>query len=297
MINKLRSIFPSLITYEKYPITSDDTYKWFITTTDELIGIKKRELTTKDDVLLNTFLQPYDSVFPVPTMDEQRWQTRITTEKPAKTRSTYRFIYFSIQKNQIDPHTFKNAINELFNKTVPVLWENEQEGIIIEEQSGSKDESMSYEQIIDVLMSDLYVKIKFFVGSFVRNHFEAPSYYQTLKQGSRVAFTYSAKAVVNYIDVIPYLFIEKADKPLRKSITQSVLRDVKDDEELLKTIETFIACNLNISVTAKELYMHRNSLQYRIDKFIDITGIDVRQFHQAVTVYLAILGLKAEQDN
>jgi DNA-binding PucR family transcriptional regulator len=60
----------------------------------------------------------------------------------------------------------------------------------------------------------------------------------------------------------------------------------------LKMLETFVQCNLNISETAKELYMHRNSLQYRLDRFLEKTGIDVRQFQHAMPVYLAMLARK-----
>ncbi|MER2142109.1 MAG: helix-turn-helix domain-containing protein, partial [Priestia megaterium] len=54
--------------------------------------------------------------------------------------------------------------------------------------------------------------------------------------------------------------------------------------------------NLNVSLAAKKLYMHRNSLQYRIEKFIDRTHLDIKHFTGAVSAYLAILALKNSQD-
>ncbi|MBY6268509.1 helix-turn-helix domain-containing protein, partial [Parageobacillus thermoglucosidasius] len=54
-------------------------------------------------------------------------------------------------------------------------------------------------------------------------------------------------------------------------------------------IKTFFQCDLNVSLAAKKLYMHRNSLQYRIDKFIEKTGMDIKHFQGAVAVYLAML--------
>lgn len=58
------------------------------------------------------------------------------------------------------------------------------------------------------------------------------------------------------------------------------------DTELVQTLKVYFECNLNVSLTAKKLYMHRNSVQYRIDKFIEKTGLDVKHFHEAAAVSL-----------
>jgi DNA-binding PucR family transcriptional regulator len=51
---------------------------------------------------------------------------------------------------------------------------------------------------------------------------------------------------------------------------------------------------MNVSLAAKKLYLHRNTLQYRVDKFIEKTGIDIKHFGNAVSIYLALMidGLK-----
>ena len=105
---------------------------------NEIIGINEEELTSKDVSLLATFLLPYNINLPIPTDEEQKWRNAIhSTESSAnfEMKNPYRFIYFSIKKNQIDPIVFKDAIHELFANPVPILWENGHEGIIIEEQT------------------------------------------------------------------------------------------------------------------------------------------------------------------
>jgi DNA-binding PucR family transcriptional regulator len=49
--------------------------------------------------------------------------------------------------------------------------------------------------------------------------------------------------------------------------------------------------NLNVSEAAKKLYIHRNSMQYRLEKFSERTGLDIRKFDDAVNIHLAILAL------
>ena len=55
------------------------------------------------------------------------------------------------------------------------------------------------------------------------------------------------------------------------------------DEEMLDTIETFFRKDLNLSDTARQLYIHRNTLVYRLDKVQRLTGLDLRSFDDSVT--------------
>jgi len=61
------------------------------------------------------------------------------------------------------------------------------------------------------------------------------------------------------------------------------------DSEMLSTLQTFFQNDCNISETSKSLYIHRNTLLYRLDKFKQATGMDVRNFHDAVLVHMALL--------
>ncbi|HIU00954.1 MAG TPA: helix-turn-helix domain-containing protein [Candidatus Coproplasma excrementavium] len=59
------------------------------------------------------------------------------------------------------------------------------------------------------------------------------------------------------------------------------LRKVFSDAELMRTAECFIECSLNISAAARALYMHRNTMMYRLDKIRRMTGLDIRDFYHA----------------
>ncbi|MEG0271470.1 MAG: helix-turn-helix domain-containing protein, partial [Clostridia bacterium] len=55
------------------------------------------------------------------------------------------------------------------------------------------------------------------------------------------------------------------------------------NDEMLQTIEMFFRKDLNLSDTARQLFIHRNTLVYRLDKVQRQTGLDLRHFDDAVT--------------
>ena len=61
------------------------------------------------------------------------------------------------------------------------------------------------------------------------------------------------------------------------------------DEETLTTINKFFENNLNVSETSRQLYVHRNTLVYRLEKLEKSTGLDIRKFDDALTFKIAMM--------
>lgn len=61
------------------------------------------------------------------------------------------------------------------------------------------------------------------------------------------------------------------------------------DEEILTTINMFLENNLNVSETARQLYVHRNTLLYRLEKLEKMSGLDIRIFDDALTLKIALM--------
>lgn len=296
MTDQLKKIYSSLIRYEERGREVDGAYHWFMTADNDIIGIHESEVDDKNLAVLTAFLKPYHNEFPEMTAEELKWHQAIQsglTAEDAETGSPYRFVYFSIKENQISPEIFKEAVHELFPGSVPILWDNGHEGILIEHTEIGSD-NIIYEEIIDVLMSDLYIKINFLVGPFKEGMEKAASYHAFMKTAAASIFAHSDKAVANISDAVPYMLIGQADSAGHQHIREMILQDYAEDEETLKMIDVFTRYNLNVSETAKALHLHRNSLQYRLDRFAENTGIDIRKFHHAMAVYLAMLATSSE---
>ncbi len=74
------------------------------------------------------------------------------------------------------------------------------------------------------------------------------------------------------------------------------LPDRRIDEEMQVTIRRFFEHNLNISETARQLYLHRNTLVYRLERLEKIIGLDIRRFDDAMTFQIAMMVLAHYRD-
>lgn len=72
------------------------------------------------------------------------------------------------------------------------------------------------------------------------------------------------------------------------SLSKFVLKEFVDDIEMKKTIITFLEANQNASLAAKELYLHRNTLNQRLDKFQLKTSFNVKNFIEGYLIYRLI---------
>ena len=61
------------------------------------------------------------------------------------------------------------------------------------------------------------------------------------------------------------------------------------DEEMLQTIDRFFENNLNVSETSRQLYVHRNTLVYRIERLQKFTGLDIRKFDDALILKISLM--------
>jgi carbohydrate diacid regulator len=69
------------------------------------------------------------------------------------------------------------------------------------------------------------------------------------------------------------------------------------DQETLFTIQRFFENNLNVSETSRKLFVHRNTLVYRLEKIKKITGLDLREFDDAIVFKVALMVKKYLDSN
>ena len=106
---------------------------------------------------------------------------------------------------------------------------------------------------------------------------------------------YTEKNVVAYSSLGIGRLIYQLPIPLCRMYIKEIFdnRSPDDfDEETLTTINKFFENSLNVSETSRQLYIHRNTLVYRLDKLQKSTGLDLRVFEDAITFKIALMVVK-----
>ncbi len=87
--------------------------------------------------------------------------------------------------------------------------------------------------------------------------------------------------------------LEKLLESLDEEVVKQYFADLPispfwEDEELCRTLETFLEQDLNVSETARRMFIHRNTLIYRLDRLKQETGLDARRFEDAFRIRLVL---------
>jgi len=285
MLDKLATIYQEDFTNQYKELSND--YLWLQTEEGQIFGIRKSRLTEREGELLQTLFKPIKR-----NNNDQygKWYQYIYTNKPIpESISNVRFYYFYSNR----PIEEKEIFLEIVSGVIPnpsIVWLNNQHGWIVDEAPSSTAQVDELVQLVESVTSDFYIDVQIFIGQlhevnpFIKKKIqEEMDYVQRFKQSQT-----SKNHLFTFSDVLSFHFVN-CDKPFSNELLSDLLIKVFQDQELIQTIKQFIECNLNVTQTAKKMFMHRNSVQYRIEKFVELTGIDIRQFKEALTVYLLIL--------
>ena len=120
--------------------------------------------------------------------------------------------------------------------------------------------------------------------------------YKEAKMALEVGRIFSGDStVIAYTELGIGRLIYQLPIPLCKMFIKEIFDNRRPDmfdEETLQTIEKFFENNLNVSETSRQLFIHRNTLVYRLDKLQKSTGLDLRVFEDAITFKIAMMVVK-----
>lgn len=147
--------------------------------------------------------------------------------------------------------------------------------------------------IVDTLNTEAMVSVRVSHGTIVEELKDVSRSYKEADMALQVGRVFYADRIILAYNE---LGIGRLIHQLPKSLCEMFLQEVFDgdaqemfEEEELTTVFTFFENNLNISETARQLYVHRNTLVYRLEKIQKKTGLDVRSFEDALTFKIAMM--------
>lgn len=161
-------------------------------------------------------------------------------------------------------------------------------------ENESYDELEEIAKVVrDMLNSEAMSAVRIAYGTIVNEINQVSKSYKEAKMALDVGkIFYSEKDIIAYSTLgigrlIYQLPIQLCEMFMREVFGEN-LPDTFDDETLV-TINKFFENNLNVSETARQLYVHRNTLVYRLEKLQKTTGLDIRVFDDALTFKIALM--------
>ena len=150
--------------------------------------------------------------------------------------------------------------------------------------------------MVDMLNTEAMSQVHVAYGTVVNELKEVSRSYKEAKMALDVGkIFFSNKNVVAYAKLGIGRLIYQLPIPLCRMFIKEIFDGKSPDEfddETLTTINKFFENSLNVSETSRQLYIHRNTLVYRLDKLQKSTGLDLRVFEDAITFKIALMVVK-----
>ena len=147
--------------------------------------------------------------------------------------------------------------------------------------------------IADTLSTEFYTKVFIGISTVVDSLKDLAKAYQEAQVALEVGKVFETeKNIISYENLGIGRLIYQLPTTLCEMFLQEVFKKgslESLDRETLMTIQSFFENNLNVSETSRKLFVHRNTLVYRLDKIRKLTGLDLREFEHAITFKVALM--------
>lgn len=211
--------------------------------------------------------------------------------------NVYRLVFLiktgkekDIQSHVVIQSLFPNRAKDF------VIAVDEESTVLIKELKTAddyKEIDKTAKAVVDTLNTELMVKAQIGIGSIVDNVREIGRSFKEAQTALQIGSIFeNDKAIINYNNLGIGRLIYQLPTTLCKLFLKEVFKEGSLealDHETIFTIQKFFENNLNVSETSRQLYVHRNTLVYRLDKIQKITGLDLRNFDDAIIFKVSML--------
>jgi len=205
---------------------------------------------------------------------------------------------FLVRQSEPASPAMIDAIQAMFpdKQTDFVLSINETDAAVIKQlPEGTEGKRLDKiaQQIEEGLAKDMDLKVVVGIGTVVSNIRDLARSYKEAQLAIEVGKVFDTeRSIINYDNLGIGRLIYQLPTTLCEMFLQEVFKknpiDALDQETLF-TINKFFENNLNVSETARKLFVHRNTLVYRLEKIKKLTGLDLREFDDAITFKVALM--------
>ena len=212
-----------------------------------------------------------------------------------------RRVIFIIETSHDKDTNTLDSVRSLFGgKTRDFITAVDEKNIIVVKElfagEGYAEMEKVAEEMLSMLKSEGEEGAHIAYGTIVGNIKEVSKSYKEAKLALDVGkIFFEEKDIIAYSALGIGRLIYQLPIPLCKMFIREIFEGKSPDdfdEETLTTINKFFENSLNVSETSRQLYIHRNTLVYRLDKLQKSTGLDLRVFEDAITFKIALMVVK-----
>ncbi len=212
-----------------------------------------------------------------------------------------RRVVYILESEQSKDYSTLEAVKNLFaqSKNDFITAVDEKSIIIIkelEESDGPEEMHHIADRVVEALDQGDHGAIHIAYGNPVGEIKEVSHSYKEARMALDVGkIFFEDQNVIAYSQLGIGRLIYQLPIPLCKMFIKEIFTDKSPDDfddETITTINKFFENNLNVSETSRQLYIHRNTLVYRLDKLQKSTGLDLRVFDDAITFKIALMVVK-----
>nr|WP_215144920.1 helix-turn-helix domain-containing protein [Exiguobacterium qingdaonense] len=270
--DRIKSIFPTAVHRSKDASSDLD---WFETQDGTVFGIPTLELSEREQKLLRMWATPIVQSDP----HQRKWQERFQDDA-FRFNHSFRLISLSLQ--EVEEETFESFISIIrdFMPHAEIVLITQKHIELIEQ--GSFIDLHEFEDVLRAIASDCFI--------------EAYAVYSERPQGSlsqvyrqhQLLMPYARLSTKTYpaSQLLYHYLLQEQDFKERMHRTAPLMKML--DLSTIELLESLFSHSLNVSHTAKALFMHRNTLNYRLDRLFETTGYDARKFYDASLLQLMV---------
>lgn len=211
-----------------------------------------------------------------------------------------RIVFIIETKNEKDTNALETVRTLFSSKTKDFITAVDEKNIILVKEvkpsESYEDMNKTAKVIVDMLNTEAMSSVNVAYGTIVNEIKEVSRSYKEAKLALDVGkIFYSDRKIIAYSNLGIGRLIYQLPIPLCKMFIKEIFGGKSPDEfddETLATINKFFENSLNVSETSRQLYIHRNTLVYRLDKLEKSTGLDLRVFEDAITFKIALMVVK-----
>lgn len=211
-----------------------------------------------------------------------------------------RIVFVVETEGTREPRSLESLRTALLGKKSDFVTAVDEKSIIIvrelEDKEGLSQAQQIGERIFEHVKMDTASSVRVGYGTVIGELQELSRSYKEAQMALDVGKIFNPeKAVIAYSSLGIGRLIFQQPVPLCKMFIREIFGEHSPedfDEEMLLTINKFFENNLNVSETSRQLYIHRNTLVYRLDKLQKLTHLDLRVFEDAITFRIALMVIK-----